>query len=131
MLLGSSPNCSRIFAIRKLSAAAFRMRSSAFEMSAWVAGIGTPGAGSKGRKRFGQKRQPNKAQMASRQQREAIAFSSEVETGSREENASKQESGASVLTLSEPKLQSEIRRGSPRGGPMRDRWISGACRRCN
>jgi hypothetical protein len=32
------------------------------------------------------------------------AFSSEVDTGSREENASKQESRASVLILSEPKL---------------------------
>ena len=31
-----------------------------------------------------------------------IAFSSEVETGSREENASKQESRASVLIQSEP-----------------------------
>jgi hypothetical protein len=30
------------------------------------------------------------------------AFSSEVDTGSREENASKQESGASVLIQSEP-----------------------------
>jgi hypothetical protein len=35
---------------------------------------------------------------------EPIAFSSEVDTGSREENASKQESGASVLIQSEPKL---------------------------
>jgi hypothetical protein len=34
----------------------------------------------------------------------ARAFSSEVDTGSREENASKQESRASVLILSEPKL---------------------------
>jgi hypothetical protein len=32
----------------------------------------------------------------------SIAFSSEVETGSREENASKRESRASVLILSEP-----------------------------
>jgi len=32
------------------------------------------------------------------------AFSSEVDTGSREENASKQESKASVLIQSEPKL---------------------------
>jgi hypothetical protein len=32
------------------------------------------------------------------------AFSSEVDTGSREENASKQESRASVLIQSEPKL---------------------------
>src|SRR6202012_3747290 len=32
----------------------------------------------------------------------AIAFSSEVDAGSREENASKQESGASVLIQSEP-----------------------------
>jgi hypothetical protein len=32
----------------------------------------------------------------------AMAFSSEVDTGSREENASKQESGASVLIQSEP-----------------------------
>jgi hypothetical protein len=32
-----------------------------------------------------------------------ITFSSEVDTGSREENASKQESGASVLVQSEPK----------------------------
>jgi hypothetical protein len=32
----------------------------------------------------------------------AGAFSSEVDTGSREENASKQESGASVLIQSEP-----------------------------
>jgi hypothetical protein len=32
----------------------------------------------------------------------AIAFSSEVETGSREENASKQKFGASVLIRSEP-----------------------------
>ncbi|WFU37232.1 hypothetical protein QA635_07275 [Bradyrhizobium brasilense] len=32
------------------------------------------------------------------------AFSSEVETGSREENASKQESRASVLIQSEPKM---------------------------
>jgi hypothetical protein len=31
-----------------------------------------------------------------------IAFSSEVDTGSREENASKQEPGASVLIQSEP-----------------------------
>jgi hypothetical protein len=31
------------------------------------------------------------------------AFSSEVDTGSREENASKQESRPSVLILSEPK----------------------------
>jgi hypothetical protein len=31
------------------------------------------------------------------------AFSSEVDTGSREENALKQESGASVLIQSEPK----------------------------
>jgi hypothetical protein len=31
-----------------------------------------------------------------------ITFSSEVDTGSREENASKQESGASVLIQSEP-----------------------------
>ena len=35
---------------------------------------------------------------------EARAFSSEVDTGSREENASKQESRASVLILSEPAL---------------------------
>jgi hypothetical protein len=35
----------------------------------------------------------------------SIAFSSEVDTGSREENASKQEPGASVLIQSEPKLQ--------------------------
>jgi hypothetical protein len=35
---------------------------------------------------------------------EARAFSSEVDTGSREENASKQEAGASVLIQSEPKL---------------------------
>jgi hypothetical protein len=34
----------------------------------------------------------------------ARAFSSEVDTGSREENASKQESRASVLIQSEPKL---------------------------
>jgi hypothetical protein len=34
----------------------------------------------------------------------AIAFSSEVNTGSREENASKQESKASILIQSEPKL---------------------------
>jgi hypothetical protein len=34
------------------------------------------------------------------------AFSSEVDTGSREENASKQESRASVLIQSEPKLWS-------------------------
>jgi hypothetical protein len=33
-----------------------------------------------------------------------IAFSSEVDTGSREENASKQEFRASVLIQSEPKL---------------------------
>jgi hypothetical protein len=33
------------------------------------------------------------------------AFSSEVDTGSREENASKQESGAWVLIQSELKLQ--------------------------
>jgi hypothetical protein len=33
-----------------------------------------------------------------------IAFSSEGDTGSREENASKQESGASVLIQSERKL---------------------------
>jgi hypothetical protein len=32
------------------------------------------------------------------------AFSSEVDTGSREENASKQESSASVLIQSEPKM---------------------------
>jgi len=32
------------------------------------------------------------------------AFSSEVDTGSREENASKQQSGASVLIQSEPKM---------------------------
>jgi hypothetical protein len=32
------------------------------------------------------------------------AFSSEVDTGSREENAPKQESGASVLIQSEPKM---------------------------
>jgi hypothetical protein len=32
------------------------------------------------------------------------AFSSEVDTGSREENASKQESRASVLIQSEPKM---------------------------
>jgi hypothetical protein len=32
------------------------------------------------------------------------AFSSEVDTGAREENASKQESGASVLIQSEPIL---------------------------
>jgi hypothetical protein len=32
------------------------------------------------------------------------AFSSEVDTGSREEHASKQESGASVLIQSEPKM---------------------------
>jgi hypothetical protein len=32
----------------------------------------------------------------------AMAFSSEVDTGSREENASKQESGAAVLIQSEP-----------------------------
>jgi hypothetical protein len=32
------------------------------------------------------------------------AFSSEVDTGSREENASKQESRASLLIQSEPKL---------------------------
>jgi hypothetical protein len=31
-----------------------------------------------------------------------MAFSSEVDTGSREENASKQESGAAVLIQSEP-----------------------------
>jgi hypothetical protein len=31
-----------------------------------------------------------------------VAFSSEVDTGSREENASKQGSGASVLIQSEP-----------------------------
>ncbi|MTV13059.1 hypothetical protein FDV58_23890 [Bradyrhizobium elkanii] len=34
----------------------------------------------------------------------ARAFSSEVDTGSREENASKQESRASVLIQSEPKM---------------------------
>jgi hypothetical protein len=33
----------------------------------------------------------------------SMAFSSEVDTGSREENASKQESRPSVLILSEPK----------------------------
>jgi hypothetical protein len=33
-----------------------------------------------------------------------LAFSSEVDTGSREENASKQESRTSVLIQSEPKL---------------------------
>jgi hypothetical protein len=33
----------------------------------------------------------------------SIAFSSEVDTGSREENASKQKIGASVLIQSEPK----------------------------
>jgi hypothetical protein len=32
----------------------------------------------------------------------ALAFSSEVDTGSRDENASKQEAGASVLIQSEP-----------------------------
>jgi hypothetical protein len=36
--------------------------------------------------------------------RAAIAFSSEVDTGSREENASKQEFRALVLIQSEPKL---------------------------
>jgi hypothetical protein len=36
--------------------------------------------------------------------RPAKAFSSEVDTGSREENASKQESRASVLIQSEPKM---------------------------
>jgi len=35
---------------------------------------------------------------------EARAFSSEVDTGSRQENASRQEAGASVLIPSEPKL---------------------------
>jgi hypothetical protein len=35
---------------------------------------------------------------------ENIAFSSEVDTGSREENASKQEARASVLMQSEPRL---------------------------
>jgi hypothetical protein len=35
---------------------------------------------------------------------EPRAFSSQVDTGSREETASKQESGASVLIQSEPKL---------------------------
>jgi hypothetical protein len=35
----------------------------------------------------------------------AIAFSSEVDAGSREENASKQQSRALVLIQSEPKLQ--------------------------
>jgi hypothetical protein len=34
----------------------------------------------------------------------SLAFSSEVDTGSREENASKQESRASVLIQSEPKM---------------------------
>jgi lactam utilization protein B len=34
----------------------------------------------------------------------ARAFSSEVDTGSREENASKQESGASVLIQSDPEM---------------------------
>jgi hypothetical protein len=94
-------------------------------MSAWVAGIGTPGAGSKGRKRFGQKRQPNKAQIGSRQQREAIAFSSEVETGSREENASKQESGASILdsirTEAPVSNSTGIAAGRPDAGSM-DIW---------
>jgi hypothetical protein len=36
---------------------------------------------------------------------EAIAFSSEVDTGSRQENASKQKSRALVLIQSEPKLK--------------------------
>jgi len=35
---------------------------------------------------------------------EAKAFSGEVDTGSREENASKQQSGALVLIRSEPKM---------------------------
>jgi hypothetical protein len=39
---------------------------------------------------------------AKRLQSESRAFSSEVDTGSREENASKQESRASVLIQSEP-----------------------------
>jgi hypothetical protein len=43
--------------------------------------------------------------MPSRQWRINRAFSSEVDTGSRKENASKQESGASVLIQSEPKRQ--------------------------
>jgi 2,4-dienoyl-CoA reductase-like NADH-dependent reductase (Old Yellow Enzyme family) len=37
----------------------------------------------------------------------SAAFSSEVDTGSREENASKQESRASVLIQSEPTLLSD------------------------
>src|SRR6185437_514923 len=40
----------------------------------------------------------------------AIAFSSEVDAGSREENASKQDSRASVLIQSEPKLQLDVKR---------------------
>jgi hypothetical protein len=35
---------------------------------------------------------------------QAIAFSSEVDTGSREENASKQQSSASLLIQSEAKM---------------------------
>jgi hypothetical protein len=41
---------------------------------------------------------------AARMEVVSIAFSSEVDTGSREENASKQEFRASVLIQSEPKL---------------------------
>jgi hypothetical protein len=37
-----------------------------------------------------------------------IAFSSEVDTGSRQENASTQQSGDSVLIQPEPNLQADI-----------------------